>query len=260
MNHHSYTTPLFIPRRGTILPPFGRASLSGPHRWLGPLARIGAAAVATSMAILGVFFISSPSLLISFTKPPSSATISRSLPAAEERTEAQKTIPSEPAPQDGGAVELPLAGAPNAKLTIEKIGVNIPIVEGKDEKVLFSGAWRSPWSNTPDQGGNTVLFGHRYYRRAPHPETFYSLDKISVGDAFEVMWNGARYHYRVAEVKIVPPNDLSVLRHTERPTVTLITCTPVFTTKERLVVKGELVAKETPIAHAENSSRAAMVY
>jgi len=128
-----------------------------------------------------------------------------------------------------------------ASIVIDKIGVNMPIVEGKDMSVLRKGAWRSPWSSTPDKGGNTVLFGHRYMYLPPHPRTFYSLDKLVVGDTFVVTWGEQKYTYKVVETKVVPPEDISVLHQTEKPTITLITCTPVFTTKNRLIIRAEMI-------------------
>ena len=115
------------------------------------------------------------------------------------------------------------------------------IVEGTSEKVLFKGAWRSPYNSTPDKGGNTVLFGHRYLYLPPRKDTLFSLDKVKVGDGFEINWEGKAYKYKVIEVKIVNPDDISVLNPTAVPSVTIITCTPVFTTKFRLVVRGELI-------------------
>ena len=87
-----------------------------------------------------------------------------------------------------------------------------------------------------------VIFGHRYLRLPPHPQTFYSLDKLAVGDTFDVVWKGTTYRYRVVETKVVAPEEVSVLGPTDKPSVTLITCTPIFTTKNRLVVRGELIA------------------
>ena len=128
------------------------------------------------------------------------------------------------------------------RLVISKIGVDIPIVEGKNEKVLLRGAWRSPWSSTPDKGSNTVLFGHRYLHKPPNPETFFNLDKVAVGDTFTISWTGKTYTYRVYETKVVPPTDISVLAGTNKSIVTLITCTPLYTTKNRLIIKAELVS------------------
>ncbi|MBI2577861.1 MAG: hypothetical protein HYV77_03415, partial [Candidatus Wildermuthbacteria bacterium] len=42
-------------------------------------------------------------------------------------------------------------------LVIPKIGVEIPIIEGADEKALWKGAWRLPETSSPDKGSNTVI-------------------------------------------------------------------------------------------------------
>lgn len=126
-------------------------------------------------------------------------------------------------------------------LFIEKIGVSVPLVEGKDAGALLYGAWRYPGTSRPNQGSNTVIFGHRFRYLPPNNTTFYKLDKLAVGDAFSVTWGGKTYRYTVAETKIIQPNDFSVVQETEKSTVTLITCSPLFSTKERLVVVGELV-------------------
>lgn len=134
----------------------------------------------------------------------------------------------------------PVAGD-SPRLFIDSLGVNMPIVEGKNDKILLKGAWRSPYSSTPDKGGNTVLFGHRWLHKPPHPETFYDLDKLKVGDTFTVDWQSKRYTYKVTEALVVNPKDVWVLKQTAKPTLTLITCTPLYSTKQRLVIRAELV-------------------
>ena len=128
------------------------------------------------------------------------------------------------------------SAATNPTLRIPQIGLVMPIVEGSGENALYQGAWRSPWSSTPDAGGNTVLFGHRFLHLPPHPNTMFRLDEVNLGETFELTWEGRAYTYRIDEIKIVEPTDVSVLRQTNSPTVTLITCTPKFTTAQRLVV------------------------
>lgn len=155
-------------------------------------------------------------------------------------------IPSQPSPSTAfpEASALTATAAPatqNGRIEIPKIGVAMALVEGRGEETMLRGAWRFPHASTPDKGGNTVIVGHRFLNLPPNPETFYSLDKISQGDTFAVEWNGETYRYRVTETKVVPPTDLSVLEQTVKPTVTLITCTPVFTTKNRLIVHAERI-------------------
>lgn len=100
---------------------------------------------------------------------------------------------------------------------------------------MFGGA------STPDKGGNTVIFGHRFKFMPPIGNTFYNLDKLLVGNEFELVWLGQKYKYRVIENKIIQPTDLSVLEQTSHSQITLITCSPLFSTKERLVVIAELI-------------------
>jgi len=128
------------------------------------------------------------------------------------------------------------------RLVINKIGVNIPIVESLDANwALARGAWRMPQTSTPDKGSNTAIAGHRFKYLPPNNLTFYLLDKLAVGDSLIVFWAGKEYQYVVVASKIVPPTEVSVLAPTQKATLTLITCDPIWTTKNRLIVTGELV-------------------
>lgn len=136
----------------------------------------------------------------------------------------------------------PSVAGDSPRLFIDSLGVNIPIVEGKNDKALFKGAWRSPYGSTPDKGGNTVLFGHRWLHKPPHPETFFDLDKLKAGDTFALDWQGKRYTYKVTETLVVNPKDVWVLKQTPNATLTLITCTPLYTTKQRLIIRADLIS------------------
>jgi sortase A len=95
------------------------------------------------------------------------------------------------------------------------------------------------------QAGNTVLLGHVSSRSAGN--VFRDLDQVRVGDPISVTSEADVYTYRVAEVRVVPRTDLSVLQPTERPTLTLITCTGAWLPQlnefaDRLVVRAELAS------------------
>jgi len=127
-------------------------------------------------------------------------------------------------------------------LVIPKIGVTMLISDSLDEDgALNEGAYHFFKTSTPDKGGNTVLSAHRFKYLPPSSETFYLLDKLIEGDTFMVFWEGTQYNYRVASTTVVDPYAIEVLNQTKNSTVTLITCNPVFSTKERLVVSGELI-------------------
>lgn len=92
--------------------------------------------------------------------------------------------------------------------------------------------------------GNAVLMGHITSRNLGN--VFINLDKVQVGDMLAVFSGDRQFNYRVVEVKAVPRTDVSVVAPTERPTVTLITCTgtwlPLISDySHRLVVRAELV-------------------
>src|SRR3989344_5893560 len=116
-------------------------------------------------------------------------------------------------------------------LYIRKIGVEINIVEGKNENALYQGAWRIPGTSEPGFGGNTVIGGHRWQFKPPSTRTFYNLDKLAVGDEIRVLWEGKEYAYKVRETKIVKPDQVEILENTNDNILTLFTCTPLFSTK-----------------------------
>jgi LPXTG-site transpeptidase (sortase) family protein len=131
------------------------------------------------------------------------------------------------------------------RLIIDKIGVNVPIVESKSSEYgLSRGAWRDPQGSTPDKGGNTIITGHRFKYLPPSNLTFYLFDKLQAGDTFSIFWDKKYYFYKIKEVKIVDPTDLSILAPTKEPTITMYTCNPIYSQKERLVVIGEKIVEE----------------
>jgi sortase A len=127
------------------------------------------------------------------------------------------------------------------RVVIPKIGVDITISEGTVAKTaLNAGAWRIPNTSKPGVG-NTVLAAHRYLHKPPRKDTFFNLDKMAVGDEFQVHWNGQPKNYAVTEVRIVNPDQLEILNNTDHEQITLMTCTPLYTSKQRLLVIGRPV-------------------
>jgi LPXTG-site transpeptidase (sortase) family protein len=125
-------------------------------------------------------------------------------------------------------------------LVIPEIHVDGKIHESDDPSVLEEGMWRRPQTSTPDQGGNTVIVAHRFlYTTGAH--TFYHLDKLDQGDIVTVYWEETPYHYRITETDVVPPTATNIEEQTDEAMITLYTCTPLWTSEKRLVVRGELI-------------------
>lgn len=119
-------------------------------------------------------------------------------------------------------------------IQIDKIDVKLPVAEGADLATLKFALGHMP--ETADLGsiGNSVIAGHRSHSFG----TFFNrLDEVEVGDEIKVKANGKEYVYEVYETLIVEPDDLSVLRGSSSHRVlTLITCTPMYTSTHRLIV------------------------
>lgn len=127
------------------------------------------------------------------------------------------------------------------KLIIPKIKVNIPIIESDNEEYgLNHGAWRLPNSSTPKESGNMVITGHRFKYLPPSNLTFYLFNKLEKGDIASIIWNNQIYYYKINEVKVVSADDTSILKQSKKPILTMYTCDPIYSTKNRLVVIGEI--------------------
>jgi LPXTG-site transpeptidase (sortase) family protein len=128
------------------------------------------------------------------------------------------------------------------RLIIPKISVNAPIVESRSADYgLAKGAWRLPDTSTPPQGGNTVITGHRFKYLPPNNLTFYLFHKLEAGDIVSVLWEGEEYYYSIKETKVVEPTQVSITDPTREPRLTLFTCHPIYSQKQRLVVVAEPV-------------------
>jgi len=142
------------------------------------------------------------------------------------------------------------------RVVIPRIGKNVPLVDVPNSKnwtkleasiqnALRDGVVVHPISQDPTQNGNFFVTGHSsYYSWDPgrFKDVFALLHEVKVGDTVEVYWHGKKYVYKIEEEKVVPPTEVSVLdQPDDKKELTLMTCTPVGTNKNRLILKGTLV-------------------
>ncbi len=127
-------------------------------------------------------------------------------------------------------------------IVIPRLRLDEKIWIGDNERLVNKGVWHIPHSSTPDKGSNTVLVGHRFSYK--DPAVFYHLDKVEVGDPIVVAWDGKLYTYRVDGSKIVKPTDVYVEDPSDESMLTLYTCHPLWSIRERLVVTANLEAIE----------------
>lgn len=142
--------------------------------------------------------------------------------------------------KENSSTEVPVGN----RLVIPKIGVDAEILEGNSEDVMLikEGVWREPFGTDPSQIGNMILAGHRFQYLPPNTKTLYNLDQIQVGDKFLVYWEGKDYAYEVHSVFEVLPHQTEIRDASEIPNeITIYTCTPIFTSEKRLVVKARMI-------------------
>lgn len=130
------------------------------------------------------------------------------------------------------------------RILIPTIGVDMNVVENElnEKKALDKGAWLIPGSEIPGENmgyNNTVIAAHRYQYKSG-PRTFYYLDKVKVGDTVVLERKGVMYRYKVYETKIVPNTAVEILNNSPELILTLFTCHPLYSSKERLVVLAKL--------------------
>lgn len=126
-------------------------------------------------------------------------------------------------------------------ITIPCIDVTLPVYHGISEGVLQVGVGHMEGTSLPaDQPGtHVVLSGHR---GLPSAKLFTNLDKVLIGDTFELSVLNQRFIYQVDQILTVLPDEVSALAiEPDQTYCTLITCTPYGVNSHRLLVRGYLV-------------------
>jgi len=128
----------------------------------------------------------------------------------------------------------------NTTLYIDSIDAEGLVFQGETSETMDKGFWHFPTSVYPGQKGNSVIIAHRYLHIPPAKDTFFNLNKVKKGDSIVIKQDNSEFTYIVSEIKIVEKNDISVLQDTREYQITLITCTPLWTSNQRLAVIGKL--------------------
>jgi sortase A len=129
-------------------------------------------------------------------------------------------------------------GDPIARIEIPGIGVNDIVVAGVGVRDLQKGPGHFPDTPLPGQLGNAAIAGHR----TTYGQPFRNVDKLRAGDEIVVTTLAGRFVYRVTGTQIVSPSDYQVVA-TTRPDVaeiTLVSCHPVWSAAQRIIVSGVL--------------------
>lgn len=151
---------------------------------------------------------------------------------------------------------------PDDRLVIPRIGVNVPIVFDAvaSNQASLNAAMNKgvAWFNVrqahskPGENGNFVVSGHSSNDWAEGGEykfVFGPLEQMQVGDTYYVNYQQHRYIYKITSTKVVAPTDVgSLTTDNSKPIMTLITCTPLGTDWNRLLVFAEQISPDPSIA------------
>jgi sortase A len=129
------------------------------------------------------------------------------------------------------------ASMPEAILRIPSIQLEVPVYAGTSELNLNRGAAHIEGTSTRLQAGNIGIAGHR-------DGFFRSLKHIRIGADIYLEVARKSTRYRVVDLSIVMPSDMSPLAPTEVPSITLVTCYPFYfvgSAPKRYIVRAELI-------------------
>jgi len=124
------------------------------------------------------------------------------------------------------------------RIVIGRIGLKMVLVNGTDAGTLEKGPGRDIRSYMPGQNRLVYIAGHRTTYLAP----FSHIDSIRDGDFVRLEMPYATFVYRAFTHRVVPADDLAVLRSPRHELLELQACHPRFFATHRYIVYAKLVS------------------
>jgi sortase A len=128
------------------------------------------------------------------------------------------------------------------RIRIPKIDIDVVVVEGVGGQALRAGAGHYPQSALPCEDGNVGIAGHR----TTYGKPFSNLDLLAPGDVIILETPIGECTYEVAEAPfVVTPDNVEVVSDTPgEANLTLTTCHPKGSARERLIIRATMVGGE----------------
>ncbi len=177
--------------------------------------------------------------LVDETPAPDRTTSSTTAPSTSTTTSTTTTTTTTIPDAD---VPPPEPGEPIAQIRIPAIGVDKIVVEGIGRSDLRKGPGHYPQSPLPGQSGNAAIAGHRTTYGAP----FHRVDELEPGDEIIVTTVQGEFFYEVAGQEIVSPSEVSVLEDKGDDRLTLTSCHPKYSARQRIIVTAMLTDPPAP--------------
>ena len=143
--------------------------------------------------------------------------------------------------------------SPDPRLIIPKLNIDVPVHFGLALSEVMSAMnngvahYRIAGASAyPGEIGNTVITGHSagdIYSSNQYKYIFSGLERLEDGDLIYINYNSVRYTYQVIKKEVVEPTNVAALVvNTDKPLLTLVTCTPLGTSRYRLLVTAEQIS------------------
>lgn len=139
-------------------------------------------------------------------------------------------------------------------LMIPKLGVELPLYHGVSVEVLNIACGHLQGSSFPIGGESThsILSAHR---GLPHAKLFTDLDKMELGDTFQITILDRTFTYQVDQIKVVRPDEIDDVQIIEgEDHCTLLTCTPYGINSHRLLVRGTRIENAAPVLYVTSNA------
>lgn len=134
-----------------------------------------------------------------------------------------------------GSVEV---GDALTRIKIPKLGVDVVVVEGVTPAALRAGAGHYPHTPLPCEAGNVAIAGHR----TTYGKPFANVERLAPGDTIILETPIETCTYEVArEPFITTPKDTTVVANdVAASTLTLTSCHPKHSAKQRIIIKATM--------------------
>ncbi len=159
------------------------------------------------------------------------------------RDSSQTSPKANPVMVGGSPTKVITPGKQIGNFQIRSIDLKLPLFEGTNSATLQQGPGHYRTTPLPGESGNVGIACHRTTFGAP----CFRLGELQPG-AFILMSTKAltgtdkTFVYRIYETKVVNPNENEVLGPVaDKDTLTITTCHPLYSSKQRLVIHAELV-------------------
>lgn len=163
-----------------------------------------------------------------------------------EKSEPELVVPEKTTNNDYQSVERPTVSEilsaneieSEESIKIDSLGLHLNIIQGTNQENMLYGATTMLDGQKMGEG-NYALAGHN----VPNKELLFSpLLDIKKGAEIEIKNSISTFKYKVVEIKVIDYRDgYSVLKQTEKATLTLVTCDKPITTNGRFIVIAELI-------------------